>query len=366
MRIAYDHQIFGMQEYGGISRYFSELANNIAKIPSSKVGIISPVYTNAYLEAASSDLQVIGLKVPEIRRTRRIYRTINQLLAPSMMARFQPDLVHETYYSAKRFAPVSSNVVLTVFDMIHERFPEHFAAQDSTSNAKAIAIDRADHVICISKQTRNDLVNLFNVDPTKTTVVHLGFTLTRSSIKKVQESMRPYLLYVGNRDGYKNFKTLLHAFSAIPALQRDYDLVAFGGGALSVTERRLMQQLGISTEQVLQISGDDTVLAGLYRQADLFVYPSLYEGFGIPPLEAMSFDCPVVCSNASSIPEVVGDAADLFDPNSSDDLGASIERVLNDTALRQSLVKRGRERIKLFSWEHCSQQTMNVYRSLLS
>lgn len=367
MRIAYDYQIFGEQKYGGVSRYFFELANNIAKIPDADVGVVSPIYVNAYLAAASNHLHVSGRKIPQIRYTGRIFRAINQLLASSRLKQFQPDLVHETYYSKKRCAPAGSKVVLTVFDMIHERFPECFAPWDSTFKAKGIAIERADHVICISEQTRKDLIELRGTDSAKISVARLGFSLTRSPpVRDEQKAERPYLLYVGSRGGYKNFEGLLRAYAAKPELQHAYDLVAFGGGALNAKERRFMGQLGIRADQVRQISGDDAVLAGLYRQAALFVYPSIYEGFGLPPLEAMSFDCPVVCSNASSIPEVVGDAAELFDPYLSDALEASIERVLNDTALRQTLIMRGRKRIKLFSWERCAQQTMNVYRDILS
>jgi glycosyltransferase involved in cell wall biosynthesis len=365
MRIVYDNQIFESQEYGGASRYYFEIADNIASSNAAEVAIISPLYVNSYLAAASRNLQVRGRKVPIMRRTGRIYRAFNQLLAPSMMKSFQPDLVHETNYSAKRLAPVGSKVVLTVYDMIHERFPECFPAGNLTSKNKAIAVERADHIICISEQTRKDLIDLLGVDPAKTSVIHLGFSLTKPLVEKEREGGRPYLLYVGTRGGYKNFEALLRAYAANPALQQEYDLVAFGGGRLSDDERALMGELGIHVDRVKQFGGDDAVLAGLYRKAALFVYPSRYEGFGIPPLEAMSFDCPVVCSNTSSIPEVVGDAAELFDPNSSDSTGRAIEHVLNDMVLRQDLVARGRERIKQFSWKRCAEQTLDVYRRLL-
>ena len=367
MRIAYDHQIFELQKYGGISRYFFELANNIANIPEMDVGIISPVYTNAYLGAASSNLHVMGRRMPAMRFSGRIYSVINQLLTPSRLKRFHPDLVHETYYSVKRCAPASSKVVLSVFDMIHERFPESFLSSDPTFEAKAIAVKRADHVICISEQTRKDLIEFLGTDPAKVSVVHLGFSLTQSPPAGNEGNPeRPYLLYVGSRVGYKGFEGLLRAYAARRELQSTYDLIAFGGGGFNAQEQDLMRSLGVRNEHVRQVGGDDSVLAGLYRQASLFVYPSLYEGFGIPPLEAMSFDCPVVCSDASSIPEVVGDAAELFDPHSPDALGTSIERVLNDAALRQTLIARGRERIKLFSWERCARQTTHIYRGLLA
>ncbi|MHB1085894.1 MAG: glycosyltransferase family 4 protein [Thiobacillus sp.] len=366
MRIAYDYQIFGEQKYGGISRYFFELISNISKISDTEVGIVSPLYVNAYLAAATTDFRIYGRKIPSVRHTGRIVRAINQLLTPSALVRFHPDLVHETYYSKNYCAPAGSKVVLTVFDMINERFPESFTSRDPTSRFKAIAVERADHVICISEQTRRDLVELLDTDPAKISVVHLGFTLTRSAPAKDEHRIeRPYLLYVGKRGGYKNFSSLLRAYAAKPELRHTHDLIAFGGDAFNAQEKDLMRNLGILDEKVRQVGGDDSVLAGLYRQASLFVYPSLYEGFGIPPLEAMSFDCPVVCSNTSSIPEVVGDAAELFDPNSTEALIASIERILNDKVLRQTLVMRGRERIKIFSWERCAQQTMDVYRGLV-
>lgn len=366
MKIAYDSQIFSMQEYGGVSRYFFELADNIAKANAAEVAIFSPLYTNSYLAAASHQLKVRGMKMPVIRHSWRVYRAINRMYAPSMMARFHPDIVHETYYSQKSKTPVDSKVVLTVFDMIHERFPDDFATRDRTSEEKAKAVERADHVICISEQTRKDLIELLGVDRAKTSVVHLGFSLTKQSADSRLASERPYVLYVGSRGGYKNFESLLRAYAANPALQHDHDLVAFGGGSLNAREKALLAKLGIPFERVRHLSGDDSVLSGLYRRAALFVYPSRYEGFGIPPLEAMSFDCPVACSNVSSIPEVVGDAAEFFDPDSIESIGQAIERVLNDATLRDVLVARGRERIKLFYWERCAEQTLDVYRSLLT
>ncbi len=354
-----------MQAFGGISRYFVELANNISSTPGVSVGVISPLYINAYLADSSNRVRVMGQRVPEVRRTGRIYRTINNLLTPLWMRHFQPDLVHETYYSRCRLAPKGTKLVLTVHDMIHERFSESFPPGDATSIDKRRAVERADHVICISEQTRKDLLDRVDIDPGKTSVVHHGFSLTKQPMSVGPRSGRPYLLYVGNRGGYKNFESLLQAYAAEPLMQREYDLVAFGGGPFNAQELALMHAHGLDERQLRQIAGNDAVLADLYQHAALFVYPSRYEGFGIPPLEAMSFDCPVVCSNVSSIPEVVGDAAEFFNPDSSVELGKAIERVLNNAVLRQALISRGRERIKLFSWERCAHQTLDIYRRLL-
>jgi glycosyltransferase involved in cell wall biosynthesis len=366
MKIAYDHQIFGWQQYGGVSRYFYELANNLSQNGLCDVSIISPLYVNSYLASAPGDLQVIGLQMPFIRRTGRIYRAFNQLLAPPIMNRLQPDVVHETYYLKKRQVPKNSKVVLTVFDMIHERFPENFSKWDPLASEKKAAVKRADHIVCISTHTKQDLMQLLGIKQEKISVVHLGFSLTEANKAEASLVKRPYLLYVGGRAGYKNFDALLRAYAGQPALASDFDLVAFGGGAFDPKERALIRALGLSDSQVRQVGGGDSILSGLYQGAALFVYPSLYEGFGIPPLEAMSFDCPVVCSNNSSIPEVVGDAAVFFDPMSSNSITKAMESVIGNDSVRQMLIARGRERIKMFSWQRCAQQTLEVYGRLVA
>ena len=368
MKIAYDHQIFGWQQYGGISRYFFELASNIAVSKAADVTVVSPVFVNAYLQSASDGLRVIGKKVPAIRRSGRLFRAANQLLAPALMRNLSPDIVHETYYSKTRCAPAKSRVVLTVFDMIHERYPDSFPAWDSTAQEKALAVRRADHIICISKQTRSDLIEILKVNPDDTSVVNLGFTLTQGEFGNpiaTAVSDRPYLLYVGSRGGYKNFDGFIRAFASNDRLRNFFDVVAFGGGAFSSRELGLFTGLGLHGGSVRHVAGDDARLATLYRGAEVFVYPSLYEGFGIPPLEAMGFDCPVVCSNTSSIPEVVGDAALFFDPNDLSSMEGALAEITGNAGLRNSLIARGRERIKIFSWKKCAEETVEIYKKVL-
>lgn len=367
MKVAFDYQVFGWQVYGGISRYAYELATQLASTYRQDVAVIAPLYVNQYLINAPAMLDVRGVAVPQLPKTGKIYATVNWLISKLMLRKFNPDVVHETYYSVSKASPKGAKVVLTVYDMIHERFSDYFVKSDHTSRKKAAAVARADHVICISAQTKQDLIEILGVDPLKISVVHLGFTLTSQdkSVKAIKP-LRPFLLYVGSRGGYKNFEGLLKAYAASASLKSDFDLVCFGGGALNNDEKALIQQLGVSNDRVSQVSGNDALLAGYYQAASAFVYPSLYEGFGIPPLEAMSFDCPVVCSNVSSIPEVVGNAGEMFDPCDIDSIRAAIERVVSDSQLREVLVTRGRERIKLFSWERCAQETLDVYRKVLA
>jgi glycosyltransferase involved in cell wall biosynthesis len=368
MRIVFDHQIFGWQEYGGISRYAYQLALEMATTFAQDVSIVSPLYVNKYLGEAPTRLNVVGIPIKYIPRAGRILRSFNSALAWPILRYLSPEIVHETYYSSRRIAPKSAKVILTVYDMIHERYRASFSKYDPTSREKVLAVGRADHIICISEQTKRDLIELFGVDPAKASVVHLGFAL--SSPYKItyrnDALVRPFLLYVGKRDGYKNFEGLLQAYAASPMLKDEFDLICFGGGRLTEEEKGLLQRLGLSVKNVCQVSGDDSVLAGYYKSASAFIYPSFYEGFGLPPLEAMSFNCPVVCSNVSSIPEVVGDAAEVFDPHDPDSIRIAIERVVSNNELHDVLISRGQERIKHFSWKRCAQETLGIYQRVLS
>ena len=367
MKILYDHQIFGTQRFGGISRYFFELANHLA---SAEQGIVecrisSPLYISEYFRHAKPELKITGIAAPAIPRIGRIYSTINKLLAPLTLGDWHPDIVHETYYSPKSVAPQGSRIVLTVYDMIHELYPHYFPTRDATHKFKKIAVDRADHIICISENTQQDLIRILGVPAEKTTVVHLGFALTQDNTAKLPVKNKPFLLYVGSRGGYKNFERLLTAYASRKDLRDQYDLLAFGGGQFNAHEHDLIHRFNLSEAQVRHEGGNDEMLSALYKQAAIFVYPSLYEGFGIPPLEAMGFDCPVVCSNTSSILEVVGNAAVHFDPLEADSIADALVALSNDSALQKDLIRRGRKRVEQFSWHKCSMQTLDVYQQVL-
>lgn len=366
MRLAFDYQAFHLQSYGGVSRYFARLAQCLLDC-DQEVGIFAPIHRNNYL----GDLQlgvVHGWQVSRYPpRAARLIGQYNRLLSRHTMTRWEPDLVHETYYSSK---PVlkSKPAVITVFDMIHELFPANFPELDDTSLNKRMAVERADHVICISESTRKDLIRLFGVSEQKTSVVLLGFdpSLT-SQINQAYRtpSGRPFILYVGQRGGYKNFSGLLIALSSSSRLRNNFDIVAFGGGPFTDKELSLITALGLSAEGVFQIGGDDNFLSQLYVAAKVFVYPSLYEGFGIPPLEAMAHGCPVVCSNTSSLPEVVGNTAELFDPDIDDSLRVAIENVAYSDDASSRLRLLGYERVRQFSWQKCAAETQQIYKGLI-
>lgn len=366
MKIAFDHQIFSSQKYGGISRYFVKLGEQLSQATRFKadIQVIAPFHSNDFLMNAGAKLKVLQISNRKLLRSRRLTRIANDLVCSATLRSSRPDILHETYYCRRDGGPKGIKRVITVYDMIHELFPQHFSTTDETSEIKRLSISRADHVICISENTRNDLVNILGVDKDKTSVIHLGFALDHKSLLIEKLRGKPFVLYVGARGGYKNFSTLVSAYAKSHKTSSEFDLICFGGGPFGTNEINLFKKLGI-TESVKQVSGGDELLATHYGNASLFVYPSLYEGFGIPPLEAMSFGCAVACGNISSIPEVVGDAASFFDPRSVDSLSETLERTLFDSDLKRHLIKKGFSRVKQFSWERCAEETFAVYKKVI-
>jgi glycosyltransferase involved in cell wall biosynthesis len=360
MRVTYDHQIFSQQVYGGVSRYFFEVARRIRTFDRYSVEVLSPVFVNKYLKADSS-LKVWGIFVNQLPRPRRVVQSLNGEIVRWKLHHEQPDIVHETYYLGRKLAPSNSRTVLTVYDMIHEKFPQFFPADDKTRQIKKAAVARADHVICISENTRADLIDLLGVSREKTSVTHLAHTVSAQKTEPLNRpGNRPYIAYVGVRFGYKNFVGFIRAFGESTFLRSTFSIVCFGGGAFTPEEREEMTRVGLQADQVILMNGADEILQSVYRGAEAFAYPSLYEGFGLPPLEAMSAECPVVCSRTSSLPEICGDAAEYFDPTEPESIATSIEHAVSSTR-RKELVALGLLQIQKFSWDHCATQTAAVY-----
>lgn len=363
MRIAFDHQIFCLQTTGGIARYFCRLAEQLAS-RQEHVGVFAPVYRNTYLPAVPPTI-VHGVGVRSYPpKTAGLVVGLNGMLSRRMIRGWRPDIVHETYFSLKSSAPPDCPVVLTIFDMISELDAEPVNIRRS---AKYAAVSRADHVICISEHTRQDLIRIFGTSPEKVSVAYLGCDGLPAPIRvrePATQGQKPFLLYVGLRGGYKNFAAMLRGLASSLRLKTAFDVVAFGGGRFNADEQALIQQLGFDEGQVRQQGGDDSELATLYQNARALVYPSTYEGFGLPPVEAMSQGCPVICSHSSSIPEIVGNAGEYFDPAQPESIAAAIERVAFFPDRRNALIAKGTLRAKQFTWDRCAQQHLSVYRSL--
>ncbi|HKH93432.1 MAG TPA: glycosyltransferase family 1 protein [Gemmatimonadaceae bacterium] len=363
MDVVYDHQVLSTQEFGGISRYIVELAAGMAERADTHVTILAPFHMNGFLRERRPR-SLVGWHAPPVRRTARLRSFANDAISRAWLAARPPSILHETYYRARSLGRPGTPTVITVYDMIHERFAELYPDSDRTAELKAAAVHRAAAVICISESTRRDLLERLPIEPGKVSVVHLAHAPHAAGLDGEPPIQRPYLLYVGHRRAYKNFHSLLLAMAG-SKLTRELRLVCFGGGPFTGEELHAASALGLQSEALVQQDGDDDLLSRMYAHATAFVYPSLYEGFGIPVLEAMSFGCPVACSNTSSLPEVAGDAAEYFDPACPDAIAAAICRIVESPARADELRRRGLERVTSFSWDRCARETHDVYRRLL-
>jgi glycosyltransferase involved in cell wall biosynthesis len=370
VRILYDGLIYDWQAAGGINRYF---ANVIGRLPAD--------FEPSLLVRGARDVNYPShpkLKVFEFgRRWPRVEKLSyrlglyssklrDRLLADSL-AREPFDIFHPTYYMLLRGGQVASQrapTVLTVWDMIHELFPETMDQAGENAEMKRKAILAADRIICISETTRRDLLARYPVPEQRVTVTYLASEIDASlSYGPEGVPQRPYYLYVGSRSRYKNFDGLLRALALAISSRVDLALCVVGS-RFTDDEERLIAELGLKKNIEHCGYATDTHLAKLYRCSLALVYPSLYEGFGIPPLEAMSCGTVAVVSNVSSLPEVVGDAGVLFDPTSCDELSEILITLAENESRRQELIDKGRQRAQVFSWDKTVAQTVEVYRQL--
>jgi glycosyltransferase involved in cell wall biosynthesis len=286
-------------------------------------------------------------------------------------------LLHSPHYNAPLLH--RGNLVVTIHDLIHvtdPRFKRTLAARFYAWPMFHLVARRADRIIANSEFTKQQIVEHLAVPPAKVSVAYLGVGShfcpqdRKQAFVRVSPLLglkRPYVLFVGNLKPNKNVKTLIRAFSQMCA-HRDFghQLVILGddrkwkAGLISECEK-----LGISDRArfVAHVPYED--LPWIYGAAEMLVMPSLIEGFGLPVLEAMACGTPVVCSRAASLPEVAGDAAEYFEPTRVDDLANALERVLGSRELQETLRRKGRERVGLFSWEECARRHYEAYRQVL-
>ena len=364
MRILYDGRIYTNQNAGGINRYF---ANLISRLPKS----FTPTLTTCqqqlsqpmHLNLNSYFYQRFGF------RPGRVSYWLEKYYFRAVAAFNEFDIAHPTYYSLLTRQAVDKYrcpVVLTVWDMIHELFPEQMDPSGQQAEEKRKAILAAQAIICISENTKKDLLKLYPLHENRIAVTYLASEIDASlSYGPELVPSRPYYLYVGGRASYKNFNGLLAALAKAISVQPDISLCVVGS-PFNQTEAKLIADLKLTDHIDHYGYACDNHLAKLYRCSEAFIYPSLYEGFGIPPLEAMSCGTPVVASHCSSIPEVVGDAGLLFDPKASSDLADILLFLLDNPTERDHLIANGYQRAKLFSWDRTATQTVDVYQTILT
>jgi glycosyltransferase involved in cell wall biosynthesis len=327
------------KEKSGIDRYSQEIAKRLN---------VKKIETRRYLSLI------------EAYRLSRIVQNLN-------------DIVHFPSQDFARHALFLKNpFIITVHDLIRSCFG---FAKETITERLLLRLDRrgikqARHIIAVSHNTRNDLIKYLEIPGEKISVVYNGVDHNIFKPYNVRLLDKPYILYVGSERPRKNLGRLLEAFAKLKSEFPELKLVKIGIAGRSEKYRRevlrRVNSLGIASDVIFAEYISELELAHYYSSACLLAYPSLYEGFGLPPLEAMACGCPVVTSNTSSLPEVVGEAGILINPYDTDSLVKAIKRVLTDARLREDMVRKGLAQAKRFSWEKAARETQEVYNKVLA
>ena len=355
MRIFYDAQAFVIQHYGGISKYFSELVRELRTYDDIKVRVGCIWTKNQHLRQV-----LVGPKWEgRFRGAARLNRTYDRF------ARIGSDIVHSTFYDPRSLIYVrNKRHVVTVHDMIPERFPELF--QGNPHLAKREYCERADLIICVSQQTRKDLLAFYNIDPKKAVTIYLGVRPQRSNGPSTgtAEDDR-YVLFVGDRHSYKNFKIVLEALRKLAETDKSISLRLAGGGQITDSERHEIERRGLQG-RVSHVRVDDVSIRALYRNALCFVFPSLYEGFGLPTLEAFAEGCPVTLADNPCFREIARDAALYFDPKDAEACASAIERGSAFGQERDAMIAHGLELASQYSWAKSASQHVEAYSRVVT
>lgn len=388
MKVLFDYQIFETQTFGGISRYYVELIKKFGK--NNLIDWELPILysNNIYLENEPDLFKYLEKKkdpfsyfLPDFdfKGKWKLYKAVNKLtgfpkeefanreLSLKRIKEKDFDIFHPTYYNDYYLEYITDKpFVITVHDLIHEKFHKQNLVHDFHSDTKRKVIEKATKIIAISENTKKDLIELFKVDEKKIEVIYQANSLQANydfaALSQNLKLPEKYLLFVGNRKGYKNFNFFINSVASILKENKDLYIVCTGA-AFSQEELDFFSSLAISN-QIKHHFADDISLAFLYKNALAFVFPSLYEGFGIPILEAFSCGCPAILSNTSSFPEVGGDAAVYFNPANKDSIHEAVNSILNNENIRIEMRQNGYERLKLFSWEKTALETKAVYEGI--
>jgi glycosyltransferase involved in cell wall biosynthesis len=369
MKVLYDHQSFSGAKYGGVARYFYDLMYNLKYEQGVDVELAIKFSNNDYLKNGDiKNITPFGFFLG-YAKTNLLFSHVNRLNSAIQIARQSYDVFHPTYFK-DYFLPFLGKkpFVITHHDVIPEKFSTQYAGLDGfDKDQKKKILDKASKIIAVSENTKKDILEVFNISPEKVEVIYHSTHFAAFQPNPNVEILTPkrYLLYVGNRENYKNFDVYVESIAPILKKQDDLYLICAGNGKFTVSEQQLFANLKVE-KQILhhQITSDD-VLYQLYKNAIAFVYPSLYEGFGIPVIEAFACDCPVILSDRSCFPEVAQDAALYFNPDDKENIAFQIEKIIENTDLRIELIKKGKERLQDFSPTFTAQKTLQVYKSVI-
>lgn len=376
-RIGIDARFYGPIGKG-LGRYTQEVVDNVIKLDQENEYVVFLRQENF------TDFNSTNPKVKKVLANVRWYSLAEQILMPYYIWRERLDLVHFPHFNVPLFCPVKFTV--TIHDLILIKFPTRRATTLNPLFYKiknfsykiviAAAIRRAKKVLAVSQYTKNEIIKHFKVKPEKIIVTYEGVAdltgegtgaANPENFLKKYNITKPYLLYVGNAYPHKNLEGLIKVFAEInknfPALK----LVLVGKEDYFYRRlTRIANSLASASDIIFPGYVPDADLKILYANGLAYVFPSFYEGFGLPPLEAMAHGLPVVSSNKTSLLEILGDAAVYFNPEDRSEMKAKIEKVINDENLSQNLISRGYEQIKKYNWIACAKKTLEVYKNLLN
>jgi glycosyltransferase involved in cell wall biosynthesis len=369
LRIAIDAR--KLRDYG-IGTYIRNLVRHLSRIDSQ---------TEYVLFCRGADCAIteeLGENFRAVPEPARPYSAREQLRIPMDLRREGVDLFHAPHYVLPPLTPCKS--VVTIHDCIHLRFPQYLPNRLAYAYARSslwFATHRSNRVLTVSEASKRDILRYFHVPERKINVIYnaiderFGEPPAPEEIERVRDRYQlnaPYVLYAGNIKPHKNLERLIEAFHMLRRGDLEHVKMLIIGDEISkyATLRRAVHRYKLHKHVRFFGFVPDKTLAVFYRLARAFVFPSLYEGFGLPPLEAMASGTPVITSNLSSLPEVVGDAALLIDPYDASAIADAMRRVLLDSDLRENLRQRGLQRVSEFSWERSVRRVREIYEEVLA
>lgn len=374
MRFILDPQIFNDQKYGGISRYYIEIFSRISNYKDTNINL--PIYysENVYFQNSILFKNKYKIEISFFKFLKKIgissrsrISKKNKKLLELVFLKQKFDLFVPTYYNDYFLNKIYEKpYVLTVYDMIHEIFPEYFIDDPFlVAKNKLNLMLKASRIIAVSENTKKDILRIYpQIKESKIDVVYHGNSIKINEYIKVNLPEN-YILFVGSRPNYKNFYFLVNSITDLLKISSNLVLLCAGGGEFSPEEVDFIKKLNLENK-VIQKQFNEEELGIFYKKAKCFVFPSLYEGFGIPVLESMACGCPIVLSKHSSFPEVAGNAGVYFELNNPTDLKNKIEDLLNDKNLRENYSELGLEQVKKFDWDIAANQCLQVYKKAVS
>ncbi len=359
MKVFFDHQMFSHQRIGGVSKYFAELLRCFPRdIWSTSTWLSNNQYVKDY------NLFPVRSFFPNCNFKGK-GRLMLELGIPYTLYRLRKhdyDVYHQTHYEKFSLWGIGNKPMVTTF---HDLNFFNVNKNERLMHDSVLSIERADKIIAISQNTKEGLVNNLGVDESKIVVIYHGIDkIDLSALDKRRIFPFPYVLYVGSRNQkFKNFATFARAFAILNQKYKDIHMVCTGID-FSKEEMSLFADLGISDRCHTYYAREEEMLK-LYHEAELFVYPSKSEGFGMPILEAMQCGCPCVLAEASCFPEIAQSSALYFKPDSVEDLYSQMELLINSPSVKIEIVNKGMNRVSDFSWDKTAQEHISVYKSLL-